>query len=262
MKNIFNTVLILGIAILGFFQIKQCNSPSEAEEELARLRRNSIAMSDSIRIISTENGRMVAEKSSLELKVSELSAEQKDLLKRLAIEKNKAPEIIIQTEIVYRDTGIKAQSIANKTSDTTGNFDIAYRPILPGKNKFSITGKVPYKIHSEKDSSGICSSVSADGNATLAVEQTLDVVAGLSTDPETKLLMVRLSTDFPGVTFAGINGIKIVDNAETKRALMSSRKNFGIGFNLGYGLGFTKNGYNLGPYLGIGIHYSPKILQF
>jgi hypothetical protein len=262
MKNTFNTLLILGISILGFFQLKQCNSSSEAQEELDRLRRNSIAMNDSIRIIQSENGRMIAEKSSLELKVSELTEEQKYLLKRLAFEKNKAPEIIIQTEIVYRDTGIKATSVATKTSDSTGNFDIAYRPSLPGKNKFSISGKIPYKVHSVKDSSGISSSVTSDGDASLTVEQTLDVVAGLSTDPDTKLLVVRLSTDFPGVTFAGINGIKIVDNAESKRAMKNARKNFGVGLNLGYGLGFTSNGYNLGPYLGIGIHYSPKILQF
>jgi hypothetical protein len=262
MKNLINTILILGIAILGFFQMKQCNSSSEAEEELARLRRNSFAMNDSIRIIKSENGRMVAEKSSLELKVSELSDEQKDLINRLAYESSKDPEIIIQTEIVYRDTGIKAKSTANRTSDSSGNFEIAYKPTLPGKNKFSISGKVPYKVHAVKDSSGISATVTSDGDASLAVEQTLDVVAGLSTDPVTKMLMVRLSTDFPGVTFAGINGIKIVDNAESRRAMKDARKNFGIGFNLGYGLGFTTNGYNLGPYLGIGIHYSPKILQF
>jgi hypothetical protein len=205
---------------------------------------------------------MVVEKSSLELKVSELSEEQKDLIDRLAYESSKDPEIIIQTEIVYRDTGIKARSIANKTSDSSGNFEIAYKPTLPGKNKFSIEGKVPYKVHAVKDSLGISATVTSDGDATLAVKQTLDVVAGLSTDPVTKMLMVRLSTDFPGVTFAGINGIKIVDNAESRKAMKDTRKNFGVGFNLGYGLGFTTNGYNLGPYLGIGIHYSPKILQF
>lgn len=262
MKNAINTILILGIAILGFFQMKQCSSSSEAEEELARLRRNSIAMNDSIRIIKSENGRMVAEKSSLELKVSELTDEQKHLIDRLSYEKSKDPEIIIQTEIVYRDTGIKAKSVANKTSDSSGNFEIAYRPTLPGKNKFSIEGKVPYKIHTSKDSSGVHADITSDGEASLTVEQTLDVVAGLSTDPVTKVMLVRLSTDFPGVTFAGINGIKIVDNSETRRAMKDARKNFGIGLNLGYGLGFTTGGYNVGPYLGIGIHYSPKILQF
>lgn len=262
MKNIFNTLLILGIAILGFFQLKQCNSESEAQNELDRLRRNSIAMSDSIRIIQSENGRMTVEKSSLELKVSELNKEQKELIKRLAYASNKAPEIIIQTEIVYRDTGIRASSSVAKTSDSSGDFIISYKPTLPGKNKFSINGSVPYLLHSSSDSGSLISEVSANGDAKLTVEQTIDVVAGLSTDPKTKMLMVRLSTDFPGITFAGVNGIKIVDNAESRRALKDARKNFGIGFNLGYGLGFTTNGYNLGPYLGIGLHYSPKFLQF
>jgi len=263
MKTAYTSLLFLAIGILAFLLLKQCNSSSAAEEELARLQRNALAMSDTLKIIKSENGRMVVEKSSLELKVSELNSDQKALIKRLEFSNAKQPEMIIQTEVVYRDTGIKATSTVAKTTDSTGNFKLSYTPTLPGKNKFAISGDVPYLLRKLRDSGSLSKyAVFPNGDAKLTVEQTIDVVAGLYTDPETKLLKIRLSTDFPGISFANVNGIKIVDNAESRRALRDSRKNFGIGFNLGYGLGFTPSGYNLGPYLGIGIHYSPKILQF
>lgn len=263
MKTAYTSVLFLAVAIMSFLLLKQCQSSSAAEEELARLKRNALAMSDTLKIIKSENGRMVVEKSSLELKVSELNSEQKALIKRLEFANAKQPEMIIQTEVVYRDTGIKAKSQIAKTTDSTGNFKLSYNPTLPGKNKFSITGDVPYLLSRLNDSGSIIKyHVLSNGDAKLTVEQTIDIVAGLYTDPETKLLKIRLSTDFPGITFANVNGIKIVDNAESRRALKDARKNFGIGFNLGYGLGFTPSGYNVGPYLGIGLHYSPKILQF
>jgi hypothetical protein len=259
MKTAISSVLFLAIGILSFLLLKQCNSSNEAAEELARLQRNALAMSDTLKIIKSDNGRMVVEKSSLELKVSELNDEQKKLVKRLEFANAKKPEIIIQTEIVYRDTGIKVETAVDKTSDTSGKFKFVYNPTLPGKNKFSIDGSIPYILR--KSNQGKYD-VFADGQSELSVTQTIDVVAGLYTDPQTKLLKVRLSTDFPGITFAGVNGIKITDNAEARKAIRDARKNFGIGFNLGYGMLFTPGGYQPGPYFGLGVHYSPKILQF
>jgi hypothetical protein len=268
MNKIFslNSILMLALAIVLFMFLKQCHSGSEAEQELARMQRNLIAANDSIRYIKSEEGRIIAEKSGLQLKVSELNSEQKEIMSRLELEKKKTPGVIIRTVIEYRDTGISVETHAKANSDSTGDLSFAYSLKLKGKNSLKVSGKVPYlsKIAS-KNISGedvFYSTVTGNGNTTLEIQQTLDVVAGLYKDPKTEILQVRLSTDFPGITFGALDAIEIQDNAETKRALKSARKNFGIGFQLGYGFGINKTGYTVGPYVGLGLHYSPKFLQF
>jgi hypothetical protein len=98
MNKIFslNSILMLALAIVLFMFLKQCHSGSEAEQELARMQRNLIAANDSIRYIKSEEGRIIAEKSGLQLKVSELNSEQKEIMSRLELEKKKTPGVIIR----------------------------------------------------------------------------------------------------------------------------------------------------------------------
>ena len=54
----------------------------------------------------------------------------------------------------------------------------------------------------------------------------------------------------------------ITDSPETRQLMKSARKQFGLGLNLGYGLNMGANGINPGVYVGVGLHYSPRFLQF
>ena len=71
-------------------------------------------------------------------------------------------------------------------------------------------------------------------------------------------------TDYPGITFTNIEGASIMDEPANKKLLRQMRKPWGLGLNIGYGaIVDVKNGsVATGPYVGFGISYSPKFLQW
>lgn len=245
--------------------LRQCNETSLMEMEAKREHNNYLAQMDSVRTIKSQNGQLIQEKSAFQLKVDELNEDQKKLIKRLELSKNgrgTTPKSVIQVVGTFKDSSIKANS--KVTKDPNGNESIVflYEPTLPGKNKLKISGKTPYEIKlskNPKDTNSYLANVIPD-TTQISIEQSIDIVTALYQDPKTKRLMTRVTTDYPNLTFGEINSFEIVDNPETRKALKSARKEFGLGFQVGYGL--TPASGVLGPYIGIGIHYSPKFLQF
>ena len=87
---------------------------------------------------------------------------------------------------------------------------------------------------------------------------------GLFKDKETKKILLKVDTDYPGITFTSLSGANILDDPKNKKILRQTRKTWGIGINTGYGvLVNPRNGtIGSGIYFGIGLSYSPKILQW
>jgi hypothetical protein len=96
----------------------------------------------------------------------------------------------------------------------------------------------------------------------LNLEQNIDITTGIYRDPKTKRMMTRVTTTYPGLTFNDINSFDITDNADTRKALKAARKEFGLGVQLGYGISGSSVGLSPGFYIGFGVHYSPRFLQF
>jgi hypothetical protein len=156
---------------------------------------------------------------------------------------------------------------ATQEGDNT-YLKFTHNPTLPGTNKLLIAGQLPYTVDtdtiwdpSDKSKFKFVSTV-IPGTAKLSMEQKIDLVTGLYTDPKTGRLFVRASTSFPGITFSEMQALDMVDDPATKKALKQARKPFGIGFSIGYGLTVGKDGYIAGPSVGLGLTYSPKWLQF
>ena len=99
-------VYLLGIGVLVMLLLKQCNETADAKKEAERNYNNLLAERDTVRILQSKNGNMLAEKAAFKLKYDELSSEQKDLIKRLELSGRKKPGVVIQTDIVYKDTSL------------------------------------------------------------------------------------------------------------------------------------------------------------
>jgi hypothetical protein len=275
MKNFdFKLKIIIGLAFSAFLlicaSIWQYNELQIVKNNSARHFNNYLAAQDSITYISGENETLLAQKLSMEFYRSELSKENKKLLERLQIEKNKKPQVVIQTEMKYRDTSIYVP-VTSTFDNNSPSLNFNYNPTLKGKNKISIVGHLPYSIYydtcdAKVDSGGINWSIQpgiVPGKVHLQIEQKIDLVTGLVRDPKTKQLYVRASTDFPGVSFSDLNSIYLLDDVESKKALRSARKPFGLGVTMGLGITAGSNGYIVrGPNLGVGLTYTPKFLQF
>jgi len=261
------TFMLIAIAILIFLFMRQCGVAKNAEAEARREHNNYLASIDSVRTIKKERDHAIYEKSAFQLKVSELSQEQKDLIKELDLKSNgrgTTPKTVIQYVVEYREVIKNIPSTVDKDPDGGESITFLHNPELKGKNKLRIAGKVPYSVNILRDSTDSTKYFAEiiPGGTTLDIEQSIDIVTGVYMEPKTKRIMTRVSTTFPNLTFSEINSFDITDSPETRQLMKSSRKQFGLGLNLGYGLNMGSNGINPGVYVGIGLHYSPRFLQF
>ena len=95
------------------------------------------------------------------------------------------------------------------------------------------------------------------GSSVIDLKQNIWLEATLSRDKKTKEIFVKVKTDYPGTQFNGLQGIKLADDG-VQGLKMSMRKSLGLGVSIGVG----SNGQNFFPYIGLGLNYTPKFLQF
>jgi len=259
--------MVVVIAILIMLFLKQCGATRNAEAEAKREHNNYLASIDSVRTIKKERDHAIYEKSAFQLRVDELTEEQKEIIEKLDLNTNgrgNTPRTVIQYVVQYKEVVKNIPSTVEKDPNGGESIAFTHNPELKGKNKFKISGKVPYTVEILKDSTDSTKYFAeiTPGGTTLDIEQNIDLVTGIYMDPKSKRIMTRVSTTFPGLTFSEINSFDITDSPETRSLMKAARKEFGLGINLGYGLGFGSKGINPGVYVGIGLHYSPKFLQF
>lgn len=264
LTNRFFMLAVIFVMILMF--LKQCGETSHMEAEAKREHNNYLASLDSVRTIKNENGNLIQEKSAYELKASELSKNQKELIYQLGLKSNgrgNTPNTVINVVTKIRDS-IRIASTIIKDPNGEESINFLHNPSMPGNNKLKILGKTPYTINlrvDPLDSNKYITSI-IPGMTTLNFEQNIDITTGIYRDPKTKRMMTRVTTTYPGLTFNDINSFDITDNADTRKALKAARKEFGLGIQLGYGLSGSVSGISSVFYIGFGLHYSPKFLQF
>lgn len=262
LKNIGSRVLLLGsIVILVLLLLRQCDATKNAKREAERNLHNLLAEQDSVRTIKSKLGNVLVEKSAFQLKYKELTEDQKKLVAQLELEKKKKPGTIIETQIVYRDTTILVP-VKSEIKDGSSILAFLHNPTLPGSNRLSISGKLPYRLSLDTLSDGSYRPSIIANDAQLSIEQRIDLVTGLYRDPKTNRLFVRASTSFPGITFNDIQALDMVDDPGTRKALKAERKTFGLGFTVGYGAVIVDGTVSAGPMFGFGLHYTPKWLQW
>ena len=266
-KIVSNRLVLIGIIILLIFlSIRQCERANGAEADSKRQHNNYLAMKDSVRVIKKEKDLLVVEKSAMEMKVSELSVEQKDLIKKLGLKSNgkkETPSVITEIQIVYVDRFIDVPTRVEKDKDGKESITFTHSPQMKGNNSLTISGKIPYTFDVIKsDKTDLVFTKLNPGKAELDIKQSIEITTGIYRDSETKRLMTRVSTEYPNIEFKDINSFTILDTKENRDALKAARKPYGIGVNFGIGLAANQKGIGPGIYLGIGLQYSPKFLQF
>ena len=240
--------LLGGMVVLFFLLMRQCNETANAKGEVTRIQNNLEAANDTIRNYIDENGNSVGEIKGLSLTIDEL----KDSLE---IERNKPPITIVKTKTKIVE---KIVEIPVESRDTI---------IVQGNNQFNSV--VSFSSDSSWDKSSRSLSVSLPymlsdsltfGNAKIDLIQDIWLDATLSQDQSTKEIFIKLTSDYPGTTFNSTQGIMVDTKSDAFKSLqMQNRKPFGLGVNLGVGV--TGDG-QFGPYIGLGVSWSPKILQW
>lgn len=239
----FKYISIILILVLVIIVFRQCESASNAKDENLRLLNNNKALTIATKHFLNENNNIEAEKRALVLTVKEV----RDSLK---FEKTKPPVTITKwnTKIVEVIKEVPVIKV-----DTTGNFTSILSITKENKYKHSsrlLEVSVPFSV---KDT------IAVFGESTVNLVQNIWVQAVVSQDTKTKEAWVNLETDYPGVTFNNLQSILVDTKAdEWNKLTYKNRKTMGITFVAGGG--FTMHG--IGPFVGIGIGYTPRFLQW
>lgn len=255
------------IVIFALLFLRQCGLTNEANErtlqaknETIRVSNNFEASMDTIKKYKIDKNTWRSEKQVYELSQNDLIEKYKDLLGKFEYEQNKPPTTIIKTEYVIKE--IITNVAVNGTIDSIGNVNLTVLDSLSydSLNYRKIAGSIPAKV--KYDSLGY--SINTSSNATFSINQGMSLNFGLFKDKETKKILLKVDTDYPGITFTKLNGADILDNPKNKKILRNTRKNWSIGINTGYGIFYNSSDLNIrsGPYIGFGLTYSPKLLQW
>ena len=236
--------LLGGIVVICILLFRQCQATGEAKGEANRIDNNWKASLDTIENYIDKNGNAAAEIRALNLSLEEIEDQ-------LEFEKGKPPLTVIKTETVIKEVIVE---IPVTVVDTViGNFNSALTfsdTATWGKSFRKVGVFVPYEL----DGTYI-----DFGSATIDLNQNIFLSAALTRDSKTKELFVNLSTDYPGTTFNSAEGILIDQRSKAFKDLQyQNRKTLGLGLQLGVGL--SSNGVS--PYIGIGLNYTPKFLQW
>ena len=241
-----NTKIILCAVIMFLFMLllRQCNSAKTVKEEVTRITNNQLALNDTLVQYVDKNGILNGEIRGLHLKLDELG----DTLK---YEKNKPPITIISYFTEIRDSIIFIPTIDAVIIQEDGTFlqNISFID----SSKFKRSSRIisfDMAILSNDSILGI-------KETNIKLNQNIWLEASILKDLKSKEIYVHLKTDYPGITFNDAKGILVQNDKQLKKLAYSQRKQFGLGIQIGVGY----SGRIL-PYMGIGVHYSPKFLQW
>jgi hypothetical protein len=229
------------------------------KQETQRVRNNWEASLDSVEMLTGENGELIGRIDGYVLTIDELNADYADLKRKYKIEKNKPPVVITNTEIEIKETTIYVNVSIKGDSTIEVSDSVQYSPA----NFRYLTGEIPYTIDTMLNKLQI-------GKGIFALEQSIALQTVLTRDKKTGKIEVQVSTDYPGVRFSQIQGAVITEDKENKKVLKQSRKEWGASVQVGFGgmLDVSQVGnsgavrLSYGPYVGFGIHYSPKWAQW
>jgi hypothetical protein len=275
-KKVLNLLLIVGLVAIILMQ-RSCNSKLEGElqaqkEETQRIQNNYEALNDTIRQGKINDSTLLAERKALKLTVEELKTNFSDLLIGFEKFKKQNPKVIERITVNNYETIREVPVYAKMDSLGNGTFSFIDSAKFTDGNYRTLKGVIPYqsKLFNKSDSNevafnklGVYNRVYPGlGNFTL--EQGIKLKVGLFEDPKTKKVSIAATTSYPGITFTQLEGADIMSNDVSKKAAINFRKTWGIGFNIGYGgtVDLKTSKLTFGPQVCVGLHYTPKWLQW
>tara|TARA_S200002703_G_scaffold107929_2_gene93786 strand:- start:242 stop:1048 length:807 start_codon:yes stop_codon:yes gene_type:complete len=242
------TALILILLIL---LVKQCESTQLDKLEITRLENNNLALQDTIRNYVSKDGLNTGEIRALNLKVDELNDS-------LDYEKSKPPVTITEYKVQIQE---KIVEVPNLVVLTDTLHDTVYRE-RGYTHLICVQSDTVYDKSLRRMDITIPANVSDSltlGSAEIDLYQNIWLRTSIYQDRKTKEVFMRAETDYPNVTFNQGTGILVQDDKGLKQLMRQSRRTFGIGIQTGVGVTTTGQARH---YIGVGIHYSPKFLQW
>ena len=247
--NALPTALILILLIL---LVKQCESSQVDKLEISRLENNNLALQDTIKNYVSKDGLHTGEIRALHLQLDELNDS-------LDYEKSKPPVTITEYKVELKEKIVEVPNLVllTDTIHDTVFSALGYTHLITMQND-TVYGKsirtmdltLPIRVH---DSSLTL------GRAEIDLHQNIWLRTSIYQDRKTKEVFMKAETDYPNVAFNRGAGILVQDDKGLRQLMRQSRRTFGVGIQTGVGITTTGQPRH---YIGVGVHYSPKFLQW
>lgn len=246
-----NIILIAAVIVLSIILCGKCSSNDKLKEELKRQYNNELAMKDTLSSYVDELGRVNAEKHAYQLTQKELE-DSIDYIKK----KNSEYISYLKTQIGLKDTVELLCYIDRPYKDSTkldnGIIKVDSTDVY-GKSSRHLSLSIPYDIDTSLNI----------GGCTFTLEQNIFFEGWLERNKKTGETFVHLRSDYPGISFNSGEGFVAEPSAKYERSM---RKTMGVGVFIGPTVGFGYTPQKWQPYvgisLGIGLTYTPRILQW
>lgn len=279
-KNPKNRTLIIlsGVAILIMLFLHQCNKSKDLANQLEQQKTESIrllnneqashALLENYKLQDSSNRGMIQgyqlTQDELRKQYSSLTEGFDDLKKKTALALAKGTVIIKET--IYVQTTLKIDSLGVKHlvgTDTMKVDDDNWR-------RMSFDAPFTNKYFNKKDSTEVdfkkldIFSQTYPSKSTFTFEQSIGLKVGLFQDKKDKKIYIVAQSKYPGLTFSKLEGADIMADPESRKTTRAFRKTWSVGINMGYGVmaNLKNNSFANGPYIGLGLNYSPKWAQW
>lgn len=279
-KNPKNRTLIIlsGVAILIMLFLHQCNKSKDLANQLEQQKTESIrllnneqashALLENYKLQDSSNRGMIQgyqlTQDELRKQYSSLTEGFDDLKKKTALALAKGTVIIKET--IYVQTTLKIDSLGVKHlvgTDTMKVDDDNWR-------RMSFDAPFTNKYFNKKDSTEVdfkkldIFSQTYPSKSTFTFEQSIGLKVGLFQDKKDKKIYIVAQSKYPGLTFSKLEGADIMADPESRKTTRAFRKTWSVGINMGYGVmaNLKNNSFATGPYIGLGLNYSPKWAQW
>jgi len=275
-RGVMRLLLIVGLVVIILMQ-RSCNADLKqqleaSKSEAQRAENNREALSDTIRQGKINDSTLLAERLALKLTLKELKEGYSDLLVGFEDFKKQNPKVI--QKIIFNNTETIREVPVYAKMDSLGNGYFVFKDTVnfADGNYRKLKGKLPFtsSLFNKKDSTeadmnklGFYSKINP-GLADFVLEQGIKLKVGLFEDKKTKKVSIAATTSYPGITFTTLEGADIMEDKDSRKVTRKFRKTWGVGFSLGYGatVDLKTSKVVLGPQVGVGLHYTPKWLQW
>lgn len=270
---------LAAIAILIAIILMQCsqnrglkNDIEQQKSEFQRQQNNNEVKDAPLIQNKINDSTLRAERLAFKLTVDELKKSHSDLL--VGFEEFKKQNAIALEKIGLHNTEVIREVPVYVKIDSLGNDEFIFTDTTRFKdgNYRKLSGTLPYSslFFNKKDSTqadinklGLYSKIKP-GPANFILEQGMNLKVGLFENPKDHKVSIVATTSYPGITFTKLDGADIMSDAVSRKAARNFRKTWGIGFTLGYGgtVDLKTSKIAFGPQIGVGLHYTPKWLQW
>tara|TARA_B110000285_G_scaffold137079_1_gene153523 strand:+ start:24506 stop:25303 length:798 start_codon:yes stop_codon:yes gene_type:complete len=251
----------IGIAIVVFLVLKQCNQISNLKQDLENTEKvadrnfnNYKTAQDSIKIELNKNGELVSKIGTFEYDVEVLKSDKSKLLNRydkVLKEKTKLENIntLISTDLTIKDSILNSNVIVSQDKDTV---------------TFKFSDNKNWDKYNYREFSGELKLIKLDSmfnvkSSRFDFNQGISLTTAIVKEEGRNIL--RITTPYPGLDFTSIENINIVNDKLNQKQKKKAGWSIGVGF--GYGMNLNNNQViSTGPSIGFGIYYSPSWLKF